>query len=243
VPPVLLGIACFVFGGWPGLFVGFFLSTVLTYHGTFLINSLAHGLGNQRYLTGDDSRNHWLLALITMGEGWHNNHHHYQSSTRQGFFWWEIDVSYYVLKAMAWTGLVWNLRAPPAAVVSGEARVGRKTLERAAREIADGFSVEGLVGELEAACRERPGLGEIITLLRRRRDDTAAHLQASRDELVARLKEISLPGLPSADGIRELLAQRYRDSANLDQVAERARELLLERVVLHIGGEPSPRLA
>jgi stearoyl-CoA desaturase (delta-9 desaturase) len=243
VPAFLLAVACFLLDGWAGLIVGFFLSTVVLYHGTFAINSLAHVIGKQRYLTGDDSRNNWWLAVVTLGEGWHNNHHHYQSSTRQGFFWWEIDVSYYVLKAMAWTGLVWNLRAPPAAVVSGEARVGRKTLERAAREIADGFSVEGLVGELEAACRERPGLGEIITLLRRRRDDTAAHLQASRDELVARLKEISLPGLPSADGIRELLAQRYRDSANLDQVAERARELLLERVVLHIGGEPSPRLA
>ena len=38
-----------------------------------------------------------LLALLTMGEGWHNNHHHYMASARQGFFWWEVDITYYVL--------------------------------------------------------------------------------------------------------------------------------------------------
>src|SRR5206468_286082 len=81
-------------GGWPGLVVGFFWSTVLLYHGTFFINSLAHVVGSQRYVTGDDSRNNWWLALITLGEGWHNNHHFYMSSTRQGFRWWEIDPTY-----------------------------------------------------------------------------------------------------------------------------------------------------
>src|SRR6266478_2793770 len=101
VPAFVLAIACFLIAGWPGLFVGFFVSTVLVYHGTFCINSLAHVLGKKRYLTGDDSRNNWLLAIFTMGEGWHNNHHAYQSSVRQGFKWWEIDPTYYVLKALS----------------------------------------------------------------------------------------------------------------------------------------------
>ncbi len=78
--------------------VGFFWSTVLLYHATFCINSLAHVHGRKRYVTGDDSRNNWLLAFFTMGEGWHNNHHAYQSSVRQGFRWWEIDVTYYILR-------------------------------------------------------------------------------------------------------------------------------------------------
>jgi stearoyl-CoA desaturase (delta-9 desaturase) len=56
---------------------GFFVSTVLCYHGTYTINSLSHVFGRQRYRTGDTSRNNWLLAIITLGEGWHNNHHHY----------------------------------------------------------------------------------------------------------------------------------------------------------------------
>jgi len=75
-------------------------------------------IGTVRYQTDDDSKNSLLLALITLGEGWHNNHHHYQSSTRQGFFWWEIDLSYYGLTALSWVGLVWDLRTPPPAVVN-----------------------------------------------------------------------------------------------------------------------------
>jgi len=93
---------------------GFFISTTLLFHATSSINSLAHLMGRRRYATDDNSRNSLLLALITLGEGWHNNHHRYMSSTRQGFYWWEIDISYYVLKAISWTGLIWNLRPVPA---------------------------------------------------------------------------------------------------------------------------------
>ncbi len=96
---------------------GGFLSTVLLYHGTFTINSLAHVIGSRRYETADDSRNSFILALITLGEGWHNNHHRYPSSERQGFMWWEIDMSHYILRAFSWTGLVWDLKAPPASAL------------------------------------------------------------------------------------------------------------------------------
>ena len=92
---------------------GFCVSTTLVYHGTFLINSLAHVVGKQRFVTGDDSRNSFILALITLGEGWHNNHHRYPGSERQGFYWWEVDISHYILKLLSWVGLVWDLREPP----------------------------------------------------------------------------------------------------------------------------------
>jgi stearoyl-CoA desaturase (delta-9 desaturase) len=72
--------------------------------------------GKQRYRTGDSSRNNWFLALITLGEGWHNNHHHYPSSTRQGFYWWEIDITYYLLKTMSWMGIIWDMKPVPLAV-------------------------------------------------------------------------------------------------------------------------------
>jgi stearoyl-CoA desaturase (delta-9 desaturase) len=100
--------------GWSGLAWGFVVSTILLYHGTFTINSLSHLFGSRRYATVDDSRNNFLLALITLGEGWHNNHHHYQSSANQGFFWYEIDISYSALKVLSWIGLVWDLRKPGA---------------------------------------------------------------------------------------------------------------------------------
>ena len=104
------------------LFVwGFCISTVATYHGTYTINSLAHQFGRRRFKTTDDSRNNLFLALITLGEGWHNNHHHHSSSARQGFRWWELDVTYYILKCLSWLGIVWNLRPVPEHVMA-EAR-------------------------------------------------------------------------------------------------------------------------
>jgi len=118
IAPTLLAVACFVFGGASALFTGFFLSTVLLYHGTFTINSLTHRFGRRRYATTDSSKNSLILALITLGEGWHNNHHYYQTSANQGFFWWEIDISYYTLVVLSWFGLVRDLRKPPAAVLA-----------------------------------------------------------------------------------------------------------------------------
>ena len=88
----------------------------LLWHGTFTINSLSHVFGTRRYQTTDTSRNNWLLALITCGEGWHNNHHYYQNTANQGWFWWEVDFSYYVLKVLSWLGIVCDLRTPSDAV-------------------------------------------------------------------------------------------------------------------------------
>ena len=136
LPATVLAVGCLALGGWAGLVVGFVWSTVLLYHGTFFINSLAHVHGSQRYVTGDDSRNNWWLAVITLGEGWHNNHHAYQRSTRQGFRWYEFDPTFYALKFLSWLRLVWELGAPPADVVSNERPLGRAVLEKVARQLA-----------------------------------------------------------------------------------------------------------
>ena len=116
VPPIALATGLALVGGWWALLWGFFVSTTLLWHGTFCVNSLAHVYGRRRYATSDDSRNSFLIALFTLGEGWHNNHHHYQRSERQGFFWWELDVSHVILKVLSWFGVVWELCAPPAHV-------------------------------------------------------------------------------------------------------------------------------
>jgi stearoyl-CoA desaturase (delta-9 desaturase) len=102
--------------GWQLLVWGFCISTVALYHATFTVNSLAHRLGSRRYATRDGSRNNWLIALLTLGEGWHNNHHHYPATVRQGFYWWEIDVTYYALRLLQFLGLVWDLKPLPVAV-------------------------------------------------------------------------------------------------------------------------------
>lgn len=108
----------------PQLFVwGFFISTVVLYHATYSVNSLAHLFGERRYSTDDHSRNNWLVAILTLGEGWHNNHHYYPSAARQGFFWWEFDVTYYTLYTLERLGLVWQLRPVPESVLDA----GRKS--------------------------------------------------------------------------------------------------------------------
>ena len=129
IVPIMLGAGIFIFGEWLAfehpalntnglqLFIwGFAISTVLLYHATFTVNSLAHVWGKRRYATTDQSRNNLWIALATLGEGWHNNHHHYPGSARQGFYWWEIDLTYYGLKVLAMLGLIWDLRKVPLAI-------------------------------------------------------------------------------------------------------------------------------
>jgi stearoyl-CoA desaturase (Delta-9 desaturase) len=126
IAPLCLGIALFLLGnllyhfapelqtnGGQMVIWGFFISTVALYHGTFSINSFGHILGKTRFKTGDDSKNSFILALITLGEGWHNNHHHYANSVRQGFRWYELDMSYYIIWGFSKLGLVWNLKPVP----------------------------------------------------------------------------------------------------------------------------------
>ncbi len=126
VAPVSLAVGLFYLGvlvnylfpqlgtsGLQFLVWGFFISTVVLYHCTFSINTLCHMIGTQRFKTDDDSRNSLILALITMGEGWHNNHHRYPGSERQGFYWWEIDLTHYILRILSCFGIVWDLRRPP----------------------------------------------------------------------------------------------------------------------------------
>jgi stearoyl-CoA desaturase (delta-9 desaturase) len=118
LPPLALALGCLAIGGFDALLWGFVISTVALWHATYSINSLAHRWGTRRYDTADTSRNNALLGLLTFGEGWHNNHHHYCASARQGFLWWEIDITYYVLRALAAAGLIWDVREPPAHVVA-----------------------------------------------------------------------------------------------------------------------------
>lgn len=128
--PIILGVSLFATGELLAAFApsletsglqlfiwGYCISTVLLAHGTFTINSLCHTWGKRRFNTTDDSRNNIWLALITLGEGWHNNHHRFPVSARQGFYWWELDISYYLLKLMSKLGIIWDLNPVPARIL------------------------------------------------------------------------------------------------------------------------------
>ena len=222
LPAAMLAAACFLLGGWQALVVGFFWSTVLLYHGTFFINSLAHVHGSQRYVTGDDSRNNWWLAIITLGEGWHNNHHAYQRSTRQGFRWYEFDPTFYVLRAMSWLRLVWDLGEPPADVVRNERRLGRAVVEKVAHQLAASFHTAEIAARVQEAIATSPALRDL-------RERFAAG-QARAEELIAGLHLPHLPHFPSADEIRARAEQMYADTPSMDEIVARARELLAMRV-------------
>jgi stearoyl-CoA desaturase (Delta-9 desaturase) len=218
VPAGILAVLCFVIGGGPGLVVGFFWSTVLVYHATFCINSLAHVHGRQRYVTGDDSRNNWLLALFTMGEGWHNNHHTYQSSVRQGFRWWEIDPTFYILKALSWVGLVWDLKLPPSAVVRNEHRLGARVVGRAAAQLAASFNSDHIARAVGAAL-EGPALSTLQGKL-------AATQQRAADVLAS----LNLPHLPTRHEILARGMAMFARTPSIDDIVDQAHGLILDAI-------------
>jgi stearoyl-CoA desaturase (delta-9 desaturase) len=126
---ILMPVLLLAIGGWFTLVWGFFVSTTLLWHGTLSINSLAHKIGRRRYQTTDESRNSFWLALLTMGEGWHNNHHFYQRSASQGFYWWELDLSYYCLRLLALIRVVSDVGRPPRHVRDSRPELGEASAE------------------------------------------------------------------------------------------------------------------
>lgn len=120
LPLVTYAVAISLAFGLTGFVWGFCVSTVMIWHTTHTIQSISHRLGGvRRYPTNDESRNHWLVGVIALGDGWHNNHHYYPGSARHGFFWWEIDLAWYLLKGLALTGVIWNVKVPPPAIREG----------------------------------------------------------------------------------------------------------------------------
>jgi len=239
LPAIVTALAVWLLAGWSGLIVGFFWSTVALWHATFSINSLAHVIGRQRYVTGDYSRNSLWLALLTFGEGWHNNHHHYQSAARQGFRWYEVDVSFYLLKALAAAGLVWDLRSPPAPVVRSEQRLRRAVVERAAGQLAASFQVEQVTAQLRALLAEKRAslntsieelhdeLSEILDSWSHQLDEK---LEVARLELDEFIRSAHLPALPTLIDLRTRAADMFVDTPSMNDIVERARQILIDDV-------------
>jgi stearoyl-CoA desaturase (delta-9 desaturase) len=189
VPPWLLAVVVFLVAGWSGLLIGFFLSTVLLWHCTFLVNSVSHMVGTRRYAINDTSRNNLAVALLTMGEGWHNNHHYYPVSARQGFFWFEPDASYTVLRALAWLGIVRDLKQPSREV-------------RYAMRIKDGNLDIGML---------RHHLGEVSEIVETSRvptlDATHPEVDALKSRIEGGLSEVK----SAATALRRLDRKRRRE--------------------------------
>ncbi|MEN3950478.1 acyl-CoA desaturase [Iodidimonas sp. SYSU 1G8] len=225
VPPFLTGLVVWLLAGWSGLVVGFLWSTVLCWHATFAINSLAHVHGSQRYVTGDQSRNNWWLALLTFGEGWHNNHHHYQGSVKQGFRWYEIDISYYVLRGFAAVGLVWDLRLPSARAIEYGQKLPKAVVEKAAGQLAASFPVAPIAADLRA--RLQHDLAEMMERWHRQLDEKVETIRHDLDEL---FHAIHIPAMPTVAELRDKASGMFAHSPCMNDIVERTRQILLEGV-------------
>ncbi len=221
VPPLLLALGCFLLGGWTGITVWFLWSTVLCWHGTFTINSLAHVYGSRRYDTTDDSKNNFWLALLTMGEGWHNNHHHYQASVNQGWFWWEIDLTYYVLLGMEKLGLVRDLRRPPEHVVHDRKHPVQQAIqsfrESAATVKADALnSIQELSDSMvrsyeETSARWGKAKADAHASWEQRKKDFDTSVDGITDRWDVMLEEWSMQWEEQVDEIMERTERRFEE--------------------------------
>ena len=219
LPPLLLAVLVWVVAGWSGLVVGFFVSTVLLFHGTFTINSLSHVFGKQPYITGDSSRNNLFLAIITLGEGWHNNHHHFPSATPQGFHWWQIDITYYVLKTLSIFRIVWDLRLPPAHVVAGKRKSSLAIIESAAQQLAASFSIEHIGKTVLKAWTHTPKLEELRNRAR-----------IGPSEVEAFLKEMKILELPTIGNLKHRAQKMFDHLPSLNPIVERANHIIVQAV-------------
>jgi stearoyl-CoA desaturase (Delta-9 desaturase) len=236
LPSAVALLICYLIGDWPGVVVGFFWSTVAVYHGTFCINSLAHVHGSKRYVTGDESRNNPWLAFFTMGEGWHNNHHAYQYCVRQGFKWWEWDPTYYLLKGLEKLGVVWDLKAPPASILANEQMLPPRVIERSAERLVASFSVEAIARSVQEAYQASPSMGDLKAAVAE-----AQHVfMAQAAERMANVHMPSiqwpqLPVVPSLEEVREKARAVFVATPSIDQIAQRAHQMLIEAVWGYLG--------
>ena len=175
--------------------------------------------GSRRYITGDNSRNNWLLAIITMGEGWHNNHHAYQSSARQGFYWWEYDPTFYLLKLLERLGLVWNLKRPTAEVMQNQHKLGSRVISRAASLVAESYYPDRIAAAVAAALGNS-GLADLRARLSQSQPFAAMDI----------FSEFNLPHIPTKAEIVGRARSLLANSPSMEDIAARAHELLFEAI-------------
>ena len=137
--PAAIGYA---FGGWRGALSGFvwggLVRILLGHHVTWSVNSVCHLWGSRPFQSGDESRNNAVVGLLALGEGWHNNHHAFPLSARHGLRWWQVDIAYYVIRALVVCRLAWKVRLPSSAEMAARlSPAGGRTAPDGAESSAD----------------------------------------------------------------------------------------------------------
>ncbi len=215
LPAAIFGVTTWLVAGWPGLVIGFCWSTVAVWHATFSINSPAHLVGRSRYVTGDQSRNNWLLAFLTMGEGWHKNTTPTRHLSGKVF----VGIRPAMLRALSWVGIVWDLHDPPVSVLRGEQKLGRLVIDKVAGQLAASFPVNVIANQVLDALAHAPGW-----------TDLKSRFLLARVQAEMFWAEIDLPQYSTLDDVRRYARSRLAQTPSLDDIALSARERLLELV-------------
>jgi len=120
---------------WGGFFIAGMARVVFNHHATFCINSVCHTLGSQPYSTRHSSRDSWIAAVLTYGEGYHNFHHEFPGDYRNGLKPYHFDPGKWLIDLCAKMKLAWNLKkARPETIFKTRLAVEQeKALQKAAR--------------------------------------------------------------------------------------------------------------
>ena len=136
--PFVLGFA--LSGG--SLFAGFtafvwagLVRVFLLHHATWSVNSICHMYGSKPFAIEDESRDNWLVAMVSLGEGWHHSHHAFPTSARHGLRRFQPDPSYWVIRTLEKLGLVWNVKRPKDEQIAAK-RVGAVAPVQRERQLA-----------------------------------------------------------------------------------------------------------
>jgi stearoyl-CoA desaturase (delta-9 desaturase) len=235
---ILYAFGTYAAFGWTGLVWGYFLSTVLLWHGTFSINSVMHVFGRRVFPTGDQSRNSMIFALVTMGEGWHNNHHYYPSSAAQGFRWWQIDATYYLLWLGERLGLVRSLRRAPSmatAAVLEAAHSTRSRIEAAFTSASDSLDhVSERIDQLSKRWEEkravlRESARHALAELEEARRSAAQRLEALQADYSTKMESLarttrstrSRAGAAAQESLEDLRAEIEKTRTHLEEILAR----------------------
>jgi stearoyl-CoA desaturase (delta-9 desaturase) len=125
----------YLIAGWPGLIWGGLVRIAFVNHATFAVNSICHTFGARPFDTKDESRNNWIVAMLTFGEGWHNNHHAFPAMAYHGMSWKQFDPTAVLIKTLVFLRLAKNPKLPRPELISR--RRGGKVAAQTAASAGD----------------------------------------------------------------------------------------------------------
>ncbi len=169
-----------VTGAWSGFLILGVLRVVFVQHGTFLINSACHMIGERPYDTRHTARDSWWIAFLTYGEGYHNYHHTFQYDYRNGVKPWQWDPSKWAIRFCAAIGLASKLKRIP------EGKIMAAELQELSRNLHEQVD-ESLISKVKELGQENLDASiKYLEELKERLKTTIVELKDKGEDTIAR---------------------------------------------------------